>query len=136
MVDNSWAYNLPTQIYSLVKSKTEKKIKNKFPKVRFTTSDRASGTPVYPTVYIFSLPNSEMNRDTVGDAITTVNFGMQIEVIIDTSQNDASTIMAILMEAFKEMKFTVSTFPNFQNGATYYRLVSRCTRKISGGDSF
>ncbi len=136
MIDNSWVFDLETKIYSRVKVNALKKLKDKYPKINFTTSDRNQGDPIYPTVYIHELPANEIGKDITGDAINGVSYTMQVEVIADTSQEETKEIMKVIMLEFKKLKFNINVFPSFENGNTYYRSVSRCQRIFGCNDIF
>lgn len=135
-MDNTWAFNLGTVIFSKVKAESLLKLKTKYPSIVFTTSDRNKGNPVYPTVYIHELPGAERSDDLRGITINAVNETIQVEVITDSSQSDARYIMSIVGSIFKSMGFQINNMPNFDNGATYYRLVMRCQKLIGSGEHF
>lgn len=134
MIDNSWVFDLETRIFGKVRVETEKKLKQEFPSIYYTTSDMNKGAPSFPTVYIHELPSAEYGNDLKGDAINAINYSMQVEVVVETNRMDAKKIMKEIILVFKQMHFNVQSFPSFENGNTYYRLVSRCQRIIGGND--
>lgn len=133
--DNSWVLNLESKIFTRVKVEAKKKLNTKFPNINYTTSTNM-GTPIYPTVYVHELPGVELGQDTLNETINAVNETIQIEVITDKSQKDAREIMNVIVGIMKSMFFNVNTFPSFENGTSYYRLVMRCSRTIGHGDVF
>ncbi|MDO4802104.1 MAG: hypothetical protein Q4A15_08055, partial [Prevotellaceae bacterium] len=134
MTDNTWAFNLETTIFSRVKAEALIQLRQKYPKIFFTTSDRNKGEPIYPTVFIHELGGQERNADLNSQSINLVLETLQVEVITDTSQSDCNYIVSVLGSIFKNMRFEIKQMPNFDNGNTYYRKVMRCQRLIGKAD--
>lgn len=135
MIDNSWVTDLESKIFTRIKTEANKKLKDKFPNINFTTATNR-GEPVFPTVYVHELPGVEVGQDTENATINATNYSMQIEVITDKSQKDAKYIMNVVQTIMKSMYFSINAFPNFDNGTSNYRMVMRCNRIIGQGDVF
>lgn len=134
MIDNLWAFELESLIYSKVKAKAKDQLISKFPKINFTTSDKNDGEPIYPTVYIHELPGVEQGKDLENKSINAVTETIQVEVITNTSQSDVKKISGVIAQIFKDMSFQVDSFPTFDNGTSYYRGIMRVSRMIGHGD--
>lgn len=133
--DNSWAYNLESKIFTIVKSKVTPKIKTKFPKANFTMSDKNTGSPVFPTIYIHQNGGLESPVSLENDMIERVLYTIQIDVITNTTQADANTIMSNICDVMKDMKFTIISLPTFKNTSEQYRNTARFRRYIDGNDT-
>lgn len=133
-MDNSWVFDLETKIYSVIKVRTEKLLKEKYPNIYFTTTNNPKdATTHYPTVYIHELEGSEKGRTNEYD-INGITYAMQVEVITNTSQKEAKTVINEIAKQFKAMGFEIKSFPVIDNGDTYYRCVMRVSKVIGSDD--
>lgn len=79
---------LESQVITRIKTKFSKKLKDRYPDLKFTNSDKADTVPKFPTVYIHEMPGSETGGDLQGDTINAVWSSFQIEVTTNTKQSD------------------------------------------------
>lgn len=135
-VDNSWVFSLETTIFTKIKSEGLKLLKDKYPKINFTTSSVNMGSPIFPTVYVHELAGREIGQDLTNKTINAVVESLQVEVITDTSQSDCKYIASVIGSLFKSLSFSVDSFPSFENGSSYYRTVMRVSRTFGQADTF
>lgn len=131
---NQWAYDLEKKIFSIVKSRTYENLKTKYPNVYITDIEKNTSKAVFPTVYIHELPGVEKASDLEGFSINAVQETFQIDVITNTSQNDANKVMAIVADEFKRLCFKVTAMPEFDGTGETYRSTMRARRIISAND--
>lgn len=131
---NQWAYDLEKKIFSIVKSRTYENLKTKYPNVYITDIEKNTFKAVFPTVYIHELPGIEKASDLEGFSINAVQETFQIDVITNTSQNDANKVMAIVADEFKRLCFKVTAMPEFDGTGETYRSTMRVRRIISAND--
>lgn len=131
---NQWAYDLEKKIFSIVKSRTYENLKTKYPNVYITDIEKNTFKAVFPTVYIHELPGTEKASDLEGFSINAVQETFQIDVITNTSQNDANKVMAIVADEFKRLCFKVTAMPEFDGTGETYRSTMRVRRIISAND--
>lgn len=124
---------LESQVLTKVKYGFSGKLKEKYPKINFTTSDMNNDNSVFPTVYIHEMPGAESGNDTESNKINAVLSSFQIEVTSNVSQNDAATVMNEVVRIMKEMRFSLIGWPEFQN-TSVYRKVARFRRMIADDD--
>lgn len=129
-----WTSNLESQIFSIVKYKSQAEIKEKYPNAFFTTSDEIITTPKFPTIYIHELNGSETGQTTEGTEIDAVDYSMQIEVSMNTKKSDVKAIMDILLEQFKSLSFSVVSIPPITSASGVFRGICRVRRTIGGED--
>ena len=61
---NQWVYDLENLTYAIVKTRCEKKLKTKYPKLKFTQEEQSdSATASFPTVLVQALEPIEQNED-------------------------------------------------------------------------
>ena len=132
--ENSWAYDIETTIYSIVKSKTYSEIQKKYPSLLFTDKGQSDSSPVFPTVYIHMLAPSEQGRTIDGQAINGLLVTVQADVTTNTSGSDARWVMSKVAEAFKELRFEAKPLPERTYTNKIYRSTTRFRRVIGAND--
>ena len=125
---------LESQVITRIKTQFSKKLKDRYPNLKFTNSDRADTVPKFPTVYIHEMTGAETGEDLQGDTINAVWSSFQIEVTTNTKMNDAKEVMNEVVRIMKTMRFQVIATPEFQNTDSTYRRVARFRRMIADGD--
>lgn len=125
---------LESQILTRIKTQFPEKVKTKYPDLNFTTSDRSSTNPKFPTVYVHEMGGSETANDMENTEVNAVISSFQIEVTTNTKQSDAKTVMDEIVKIMKKMRFSIIAMPEFQNTDSTYRSVARFRRKIAEDD--
>lgn len=120
MADNQWVFDLETNIFSNVATIAKPKLKKKYKSMNFDTAfttveKNLDKDPVFPTIYIHEMPGLERGADLEGTSVNAVQETIQVDVITNTKQSDAKGIMAILADAFKQMRFQITAMPEFKN---------------------
>lgn len=126
--------SLETQIFSLIKAKFSTKIKEKYKDLNFTTSDRSSTKPKFPTVYIHMLESPEIGETLEGTEINGVTATFQIEVTDNQNQTRADEVSKEALRIMKTMRFKAVGMPFHDNSGDTYRTVSRYRRGIAEND--
>ena len=140
MADKQWVFDLETNIFSnvatIAKPKLQKKYKSMNFDAAFTTVEKnLDKDPVFPTIYIHEMPGLERGADLEGTSVNAVQETIQVDVITNTKQSDAKGIMAILADAFKQMRFQITAMPEFKNDSEKkFRSVARFRRIIGAND--
>ena len=132
--DNQWAFDLETKIFSVIKSRAEGKIKEKYPNAYLTNISKATAKATFPTVYIHELPGVEIGTDLEGISINGVRETFQVDITTNTSQSDAKRVMSIVADEFKQMKFQITAMPEFGDTGDTYRSTARFRRVIGAND--
>lgn len=125
---------LESQVITRIKTQFSKKLKDRYPNLKFTNSDRADTAAKFPTVYIHEMAGMESGADTEGDTINAVWYSFQIEITTNTNQSEAKEVMDEVVLIMKTMRFQVIATPEFQNTDSVYRRVARFRRMIAEDD--
>lgn len=125
---------LESQVITRIKTQFSQKLKDRYPNLKFTNSDRADTVPKFPTVYIHEMSGAETGVNTEGNTINAVLTSFQIEVTTNTKMNDAKEVMNEVVRIMKTMSFQVIATPEFQNTDSVYRRVARFRRMIADDD--
>ena len=81
------------------------------------------------------MPGLERGADLEVTSVNAVQETIQVDVITNTKQSDAKGIMAILADAFKQMRFQITAMPEFKNDSEKkFRSVARFRRIIGAND--
>lgn len=126
--------SIETQVFSLIKAKFSAKIKAKYKDLNFTTSDRSSTKPKFPTVYIHLLESPEIGSTLEGTEIPGINATFQIDVTDNQSQARADEVAKEILRVMKSMRFKPVGMPFHDNSGDTHRTVSRYRRPIGAGD--
>lgn len=131
MADNSWIFDMENRVYTIVKAKTYDKLKTKYPKIRFTTSDKNAMTE-FPTVHIHKLPGKAIGT-TFESGAEGDKVRFQVDIYDDKSQSNATYVAKAVGNAFIEIGFSIAS-PSFQNESTTYRSTMTFDRVLGSGD--
>ena len=124
---------LESQVITRIKTQFSQKLKDRYPDLKFTNSNRADTVPKFPTVYIHEMSGAETGANTEGNTNNAV-WTFQIEATTNTKMNDAKEVMNEVVRIMKTMRFQVIATPEFQNTDSTYRRVARFRRMIADGD--
>ena len=130
----SWIDDTESIIYTTIKTEFPEDIAAEYPNLFFTTSNQTDSNAVFPTVYIHQLSGAERGRDLEGTAINAVYTTIQVDVICNTSQSDASVVMSPIVDIMKQMMFNVNPVPEFTTSGDTYRATARFSRTLCDGD--
>lgn len=133
-MDNTWLLDMEAKIFSIVKAKTEKKVKIAFPTVFYTTSNESNDVPVFPTIYIHQLQGSSYS-DLEGSTVTGLMCDMECVITVNTKKTDCKDISKLILQAFTELRFHVSTPPVLFTEENMYTCTMRFRRMIGQGDT-
>lgn len=132
--ENSWAYDIESTIYSIIKAKAYSTIKKKYPNLLFTDKGQSDSPPAFPTVYIHMLAPTEQGQTIDGQTINGLLVTVQVDVTTNTSGSDARWVMAKVAEAFKELRFGAKPMPELTYSDKIYRSTARFNRVIGAND--
>lgn len=127
--------NISDTVFSRIKNKYPSALKTKYPNTFFTTSDRVSDNPKFPTIYVHEMPSVETAMDFEGTSINAVESSFQIEVTDNVSMSNANEVMNYVVSAMKSMRYRVTAMPEFNNNPEAYRKIARFRRTIADNDS-
>lgn len=131
---NSWAYDIESTIYSIVKAKTYSAIKKKYPNLLFTNKGQSDSSPTFPTVYIHMLAPTEQGRTIDGQSINGLLVTFQVDVSTNTSSSDVRWVTSEIAEVFKAMRFEAKPMPETSYADKIYRSTARFRRVIGAND--
>ena len=126
--------DMESRIVSRLKNKYPSELKTKYPNTNFTTTNRESDNPKFPSVYVHEMGSSEMGRDLEGTEINAILSTFQIEVKDSESMTNATEVMNYVVQTMKTMRYEVVTMPEFSNPQSVYRKIARFRRVIGSGD--
>lgn len=133
----SWIEDVESKLFTLVKYKGEKELKEKYPNIYYTTDNMASTETHYPTVYMKFLPNGERGKDLEGNRINAYLCGIQLEVTVSKAQGQsvAKKVIWQAIETLQEKCFEVFNIPeDISTEADKRRYVARVRRNIGFND--
>ena len=126
--------SIESQIFSLIKAKFPDRVKKKYPDLNFTTSDKSSTKPKFPTVYTHLIEPTEAGETLEGSSLNAVNAAFQIDVSDNQSQARADEVAKEILKIMKSMRFSAKPLPFHNDAGDVYRTTARYRRIIGAGD--
>lgn len=134
-MSNAWYAELDTKIFTILKTKLNKKFLSKKPNLVVTNSDRNTGVAKFPNVYIQALSFSERGQDLDGLTVNAMLVSYQISVSSNVSQEEVTDVISECIEIVKAMRFEIAEFPRFDNIGEVYVARMRIKRVIGANDA-
>lgn len=134
MINNEWAYNLETNLYSVIKSNAMAYLEEDYPDIFFTTEEEISDEPVFPTILIQSVEPTEMNEDLEADRINTISFTTQVIVTTNGGRSEALQIASVIADIYKQKMFKIKPMPFARKEDKLWTATFRAKRKFGWND--
>ena len=131
---NDWVYDIESRVFTIVKGKTEKTVRKKFPTAKYTTSDTSDQTAVFPTIFIHELESPEDDMDLECGEVNSIYCTFEVKVTVDSKREDAKWIAKQITEAFRTLKFHTVMFPLTTGHNATYETIVRVRRLIGNND--
>lgn len=126
-----WVSDFKIKIASYLKMK----ITQSHPKAYVTDKSKDLSKPTFPTVYFHAMPFTENGKDLEAQSINGITASYQVDVITNTSQEDAERIMSTVVDLFKRLRFSATSMPEFNNTSEEtYRSTARFRRYVDAND--
>ena len=132
---NQWAYDLENLTYAIVKTRCEKKLKTKYPKLKFTQEEQSdSATASFPTVQVQALEPIEQNEDLERERMNTVLFTAQVTVTTNKSRSEALNVAQTVANEYKAMSFKLVPAPFVRKNGKLWTATLRARRSFDWND--
>lgn len=121
-------------VFSRIKNEFSATLKSKYKDLNFTTSNRTSSTPKFPTVYVHMMLSAEQGQTLENQSINAVMATFRIEVDANDKQSTAREVADECLRIMKKMRFNVTGMPYLDNQPDVYRVISTYRRMIGVND--
>lgn len=130
-----WFSRITTTVFTRIKNSVSKKLKSTYPDLNFTTSDKSSTDPKFPTVYVKRMPGMEKGQDLDGSTVNAMLVTFQVEVTDNISDTRALEVADECCSVMKSMRFQLvgEPVPNNSNGK--FRNIARYQRIVGYNDT-
>jgi hypothetical protein len=133
-----WASERRNEIYTLIKHRAKKNLVSKYSQIYFTQNDELIVETQLPTVYVKTLPGTEIGRTIEGKTTNGFLFDYEIKVTVGKEQGQvaAEEVIWEVCSQFKKMGFWYlqSPSPTSSNNAAVEQIVARMRRNIGASD--
>lgn len=130
-----WFSRITTTVFTRIKSIVNKKLKSTYPDLNFTTSDKSSTDPKFPTVYINRMPGMEKGQDLDGSTVNAMLVTFQVEVTDNISDTRALEVADECCAVMKSMRFQLVGEPVPDNSNGKFRNIARYQRIVGYNDT-
>ena len=131
-----WTKYIKSNVFTRIKTEGTAKLKETFPDIYFTTSDKVSTNPKFPTVYLKKLQGQEKGRTLDGTTVNGTLASFQIDVTDNRSYDNVEEVSDVIGDIMKSMRFGMvgDPFPDSQSKGEY-KIKSRWQRVIADEDT-
>lgn len=133
MYDNTWAYDLGKQIYSVIRANVQQRLLSLYNNLNITNKSKSVVTPQFPTIYIHELPGTEVGQDLEGTSINGVMITFQVDVTTNEDEAEIRKIMGVVADEFKKMHFQTVSLLDIDDSGEVIRGIARF-RRIKGNE--
>lgn len=126
--------DLESQVFSRVKYGFSERIKKKYPDLNFTTVDKTSTKPKFPTVYVHLMPSNSIGDTLEGKEIEGVSSTFQVDVTDNDSKNRAEEVAKEVQRIMVSMGFKPRPMPYFESSDSTFRSIAKYYRGIGDED--
>lgn len=134
----AWVEERESDIYTLVKTRSIRALKTRFPNIKFTTNEgTGANSTQYPTVYIHSIEGAEKGVDFENRNVNAFQFFFQVEVTCSKEQGRESTraVISEVLDQYKKLRFTVRTKPLYNSDTSIDTAYARVSRLLGEEDN-
>ena len=134
----AWVEERESDIYTLVKARSTRNLKTRFPNIKFTTNEgTGANSTQYPTVFIHSIEGAERGQDLENNNVNAFQFFFQVEVTCSKEQGRESTrtVISEVMDQFKKLRFTVRGKPIYDSDTSIDTAYARVSRVLGEHDN-
>lgn len=131
---SEWYANIESKVFTIVKTRINKKYKTKYPSLEFISDDENKTPANSPTVYLREIDNPEMAESLEGDFVNMVRENIEVEVYSRKSKADCKDVSVAVRAEMKALCFRiVQQSPPMPDG-DWWRCIMRFYRPIGAGD--
>ena len=131
-----WWASLESRLFTTYKTRLEKAVKEKFPKLYCTASPMTKAASQFPTAYFRMVDWIEQGNDLDNTDTNAILATVQVDVISNTSLNDCKEVVYETTNIMKALSFSIIAMPIYTANNNLYTGVIRFRRMIGGSDSF
>lgn len=129
-----WTTIIKSKVFTNVQKKGRERLLKSYPNITFTTSDRVSSAPRFPTVFIKKMQGAAKGYTLEDSAVNAIQSVFQIEVTTNTNQDDAEKVADVIADIMISMGYNMIGEPFPDNTSDVYRNISRWQRLIGYND--
>lgn len=130
-----WFSKITTTVFTRIKALVNKKLLSTYPDLNFTTSDKSTTEPKFPTVYLKRLQGAERGQDLDGSGVNAMFVTFQVEVTDNVSDTRALEVADECCAVMKTMRFQLVGEPIPDNSNGIFRNIARYQRIVGYNDT-
>lgn len=130
-----WTKNVFISVFSRISANGKIRLLSKYPNASFTNSTPKARIKSFPTIIITDMSAGERGNTFEGNIVNATQSNIQVEVITNTSQDDADYVADVCYDLISDMSYSATMKPT-SNSSDYgtYRNTARYTRTVANGD--
>lgn len=133
-VNKPWWASLESSLFTKYKTKLNKSLSERFPKLYCTSTPMTKAASQFPTAYFRMVDWIEAGHDIDNTETHAILATLQIDVIANTSANDCKDVIYETINILKSMRFNIIGMPTYSASNNLYTGVVRFRRYIGQGE--
>lgn len=140
-ISDTWYLDVEPKVFTLVKGKTYKELKQKYPSILFTSINAMPTDGTYShTVYIHEVGGIELGKDLENVSVNAYECTMEVKVSVtsedsNSKKSEVREITSYIAKAFKQLKFDIILMPTVEITDSAYTVPMRFRRVIGANDT-
>ena len=133
-MNETWYAEIESKVFTIVKTRMNKKYKEKYPTMNFESDDTNRVPTKSPTIYFHEISSPELARNLENNVVNMVSENIEIEVYTLKDKAECPKISAYARAEMKALGFSIiQQLPPLKD-EDWWRCVMRFNRPIGSGD--
>ena len=129
-----WFAEIEDKVVNFVRYELATKRNAKYPKLNVTSASADDNPSTFPTLYIHELSPMETGQTLEGTDVNAIMSTFEIQVFTNTNEPDCKKIVSDAIGAMKQLRFSVTMFPNVLTKNNTQIAIARFRRVIGCND--
>lgn len=130
-----WYAEIESTIFTIVQYNLKTKRDAPYPNLKCTTTNANEIPSQFPTLYLHELSPLEMSQDLENTEINSILHSVEIIVYSNKSESEVRGIMAAAIKEMKNLRYSVTLFPDPTTNNNISVAVARFRRAIARDDT-
>ncbi len=130
-----WYAELESTVFTIVQYNLKTKKDAPYPNLKCTTASSTETPSQFPTLYLHELSPLEQDQDLENTEINSILHSIEIKVFSNKSEAEVRNIMAAAIKEMKNLRYSVTLFPDPTTSNKISSAVARFRRAIGRDDS-
>ena len=133
-MSNTWFSQIESSVFTYIEYMLTEKLLSPYPDLNCTTKSQSTTPSVFPTLYLHNLTPIEQGQDFENNEVNAVLSTIEIQVFSNKSEDEANKIMTSAIKLMKDLRWSVTMFPDPQTNEKFSYTVARFRKLVTEND--